>query len=220
MSDHFDRLETRDPAARQRQQLGQLARQIAHAKAHAPAFARILADVDPAAITTYEALARIPVTRKSELLELQKSDRPFGGFAAPEPGTGAQGPFSARDRQPTVGGPEPAVGTPEPEVSAWEPQAQGLKQLGPDLAKTFKITHYNLSDGRPQSNDAVLEVKSTAGLVRTMDRAKPRTHPRNSTIAAPLPKLEDLGVTKKQSATSAAVPEAVLDQLTAPPASA
>ncbi|TMH66141.1 MAG: phenylacetate--CoA ligase [Betaproteobacteria bacterium] len=82
MSDHFDRLETRDPAVRERAQWAQLPRQIAHAKAHAPAFARILANIDPYAITTREALARIPVTRKSELLELQKTDRPFGGFAA------------------------------------------------------------------------------------------------------------------------------------------
>ena len=57
-------------------------------------------------------------------------------------------------------------------------------------------------------------------LLRTMNRAQPRTHPRNSTIAAPLPKFEDLGVTKKQSATLATVPKAVLDQLTAPPAPA
>ena len=49
---------------------------------NAPAFARILADVDPAAVTSRAALARLPVTRKSELLELQKASRPFGGFAA------------------------------------------------------------------------------------------------------------------------------------------
>ena len=82
MSDHFDRLETRDPAVRERQQWAQLPRQIAHAKAHTAAFARILADVVPHAITTRDALAQIPVTRKSELLELQKTARPFGGFAA------------------------------------------------------------------------------------------------------------------------------------------
>jgi phenylacetate-CoA ligase len=82
MSDHFDRLETRDPAVRQREQWTQLPRQIAHAKAHARAFARILAEVDAAAITSHEALAQLPVTRKSELLELQKAARPFGGFAA------------------------------------------------------------------------------------------------------------------------------------------
>jgi len=82
MADHFDTLETRDPALREREQLLALPRQIAHAKAHAPAFARILADTDAAAITTRAALARLPVTRKSELLELQKASRPFGGFAA------------------------------------------------------------------------------------------------------------------------------------------
>jgi phenylacetate-CoA ligase len=82
MSEHFDSLETRDPELREREQLARLPRQIAHAKTHAPAFAKIFADVDPAAIVTREALARLPVTRKSDLLELQQSARPFGGLAA------------------------------------------------------------------------------------------------------------------------------------------
>ena len=82
MTEHFDTLETRDPEIRERMMLAALPRQIAHAKAKAPAFARILADVDPAAVTSRAALARLPVTRKSELLELQKASRPFGGFAA------------------------------------------------------------------------------------------------------------------------------------------
>jgi phenylacetate-CoA ligase len=82
MPDHFDTLETRDPELREREQLARLPRQIAHAIANAPAFARILAGVDPAAITTREALAQLPVTRKSELLDRQKAGRPFGGFAA------------------------------------------------------------------------------------------------------------------------------------------
>ena len=82
MTDFFDTLETRDPAIRERAQFAQLPRQVAHAKANAPAFARILADVDPEAVTTREALARIPVTRKSDLVVLQKTSRPFGGFAA------------------------------------------------------------------------------------------------------------------------------------------
>jgi phenylacetate-CoA ligase len=82
MADHFDLLETRDPEARERELLAQLPRQIAHAKANAPAFARILATVDAAAITSRAALAQLPVTRKSSLLDLQKDDRPFGGLAA------------------------------------------------------------------------------------------------------------------------------------------
>ena len=82
MTDHFDLLETRDPEQRERDQMQMLARQLAHAKAHAPAFARLLADVDPRAITDRAALATLPVTRKSELLDIQKGQRPFGGFAA------------------------------------------------------------------------------------------------------------------------------------------
>ena len=81
MADHFDALETRDPELREREQLARLPRQIAHAKAHSPAYARILAAVDPAAVATRAALAQLPVTRKSELLALQKASRPFGGFA-------------------------------------------------------------------------------------------------------------------------------------------
>jgi phenylacetate-CoA ligase len=82
MADHFDTLETRDPELREREQLARLARQIAHAKAKAPAFARMLAAVDPAAVATRAALAQLPVTRKSELAALQEANRPFGGFAA------------------------------------------------------------------------------------------------------------------------------------------
>jgi phenylacetate-coenzyme A ligase PaaK-like adenylate-forming protein len=82
MADYFDTLEIRDPEEREREQLARLARQIAYARAQAPAFTRILADVDVASITTRAALAQVPVTRKSALLELQKSARPFGGLAA------------------------------------------------------------------------------------------------------------------------------------------
>ena len=82
MADHFDTLEIRDPERRERDQLAQLPRQVAHAKANAPAFARTLDRVDPAEVMTRDALAQLPVTRKSELLELQRASRPFGGFAA------------------------------------------------------------------------------------------------------------------------------------------
>jgi phenylacetate-coenzyme A ligase PaaK-like adenylate-forming protein len=86
MAGHFDTLETRDPRARERSQLAALAAQIAYAKAHAPAYARLLADIEPRDVTTRAALSRLPVVRKSELIELQRSERPFGGFA-----TGARG---------------------------------------------------------------------------------------------------------------------------------
>ena len=51
--------------------------------------------------------------------------------------------------------------------SAWEPQAAALRQLGPELARVFKVTYYNLTQGRQQWNDAVLDVQAIGGLVRT-----------------------------------------------------
>ena len=84
MSEFFDALETRDPAQREAQLMAALPRQVAHAQRHAGAFAQILAGVDAAAVTSREALARLPVTRKHELLERQKANRhadPFGGFS-------------------------------------------------------------------------------------------------------------------------------------------
>ena len=82
MSEHFDTLETRDPELRERALFAMLQRQIAHAKANAPAFAKLLQHIDAAGVTTREALAQIPVTRKAELAQLQAASRPFGGFAA------------------------------------------------------------------------------------------------------------------------------------------
>jgi len=59
-----------------------LPKHLAHAKQHAPGWARILKDVDATAVRDRAALARLPVTRKSELSELQKMDPPLGGLNA------------------------------------------------------------------------------------------------------------------------------------------
>jgi len=85
MTDFYDALETRDPAERERDLLAALPRQILQAQTAAPAFATLLADVKPSDVSSRAALAALPVTRKSELLALQKERRasdPFGGFAA------------------------------------------------------------------------------------------------------------------------------------------
>jgi phenylacetate-CoA ligase len=91
-AEHYDALETRDPEAREREQFAQLPRQVAHARAKAPAYARLYAGIDPATLTTRAALAELPVVRKSDLLELQKAARPFGGFAAGRWGRDVTGP--------------------------------------------------------------------------------------------------------------------------------
>jgi len=84
---HYDALETRTPQAREAALMAALPAQIAHAKAHAPAFAELLKDVDAAQVSSRAALAQLPVIRKYELLERQKASRAaggsvFGGFSA------------------------------------------------------------------------------------------------------------------------------------------
>ncbi len=90
MNEHFDTLETRDPEMREAAALASVRAMIAYAKAQAPAFGRLLADIDPASIVDRAALARVPVTRKSELLRMQQENRPFGGFAATRWGRAAR----------------------------------------------------------------------------------------------------------------------------------
>jgi phenylacetate-coenzyme A ligase PaaK-like adenylate-forming protein len=55
---------------------------VAAAREHAPAYRERLATVRPADITDRQALAALPLTRKSDLIELQRTNPPFGGFAA------------------------------------------------------------------------------------------------------------------------------------------
>ncbi|WP_114376903.1 phenylacetate--CoA ligase family protein [Elioraea thermophila] len=85
MAEHFDALETRDPEERERALMRALAAQVAHAKANTPHYARLLAEVDPETVRSREALARLPLTRKSELIALQAQRPPFGGLAALPP---------------------------------------------------------------------------------------------------------------------------------------
>jgi phenylacetate-CoA ligase len=85
MTDFYDALEHRDPAVREAALMQALPAQIAHAQTHASAWGEILQGVDAATITTRQALAQLPVTRKYELLERQQAQRAndvFGGFSA------------------------------------------------------------------------------------------------------------------------------------------
>ena len=85
MQDHYDSLETRRPADREARLMAALPAQVAHAQQATSAFAELLAGVDATRVHSRDALARLPVIRKHELLERQKAQRahdPFGGFAA------------------------------------------------------------------------------------------------------------------------------------------
>ena len=82
---YYDALETRPAALREQQLMAALPAQIAHAQAHAPAFADLLRGIDASTINSRAALATLPVTRKHELLERQKAVRSqdvFGGYSA------------------------------------------------------------------------------------------------------------------------------------------
>jgi phenylacetate-CoA ligase len=82
LSPFYDALETRSAGEREAALMAALPKHLAHAKSNALGWARILKDVDAAAITSRAALAQLPVTRKSDLAELQKAVAPLGGLNA------------------------------------------------------------------------------------------------------------------------------------------
>jgi len=81
-AEHFDDLETRDPARRDDETFAALPGLIAHARSDTDYYARVLADVDPDAVTSWEALAALPVTRKADMIRVQAEAPPFGGLVA------------------------------------------------------------------------------------------------------------------------------------------
>jgi phenylacetate-coenzyme A ligase PaaK-like adenylate-forming protein len=85
MPEHYDALETREPAVREREQIGRLTGIIARAKI-APGWAKYLSGVNPDAVTSRVALAKLPVLRKSDISALQKENPPFGGLNVTPPG--------------------------------------------------------------------------------------------------------------------------------------
>ena len=80
MNDFFDELETREPQVREAQQFEQLREQLRYAKANIPAYADLLHAVDPEEIKDRSLLARLPVTRKSEMGKAQAKVPPLGGY--------------------------------------------------------------------------------------------------------------------------------------------
>jgi phenylacetate-CoA ligase len=84
MTDHFDKLETRVPEQREAELMAALPALVRRAQ-ELPALGQVLTGVDAATVTSRAALARLPVTRKGELLDRQMASRktdPFGGFSA------------------------------------------------------------------------------------------------------------------------------------------
>jgi phenylacetate-CoA ligase len=136
MADHYDQLETREPAARERDLLMRLPALVAGAM-KAPAWAAHLAGVDAKSMTSRAALAKLPVLRKSELPGMQKNDPPFAGFLSH--------PISDFGRLFTSPGPiyEPEAATADPWRSARSLFAAGFR-AGDIVLNTFS---YHLVPG-------------------------------------------------------------------------
>jgi phenylacetate-CoA ligase len=85
MPDHYDALETRDPAVRAREQAAALPGIVARAMT-APGWAKHLKGIDPKSVNSRAALAKLPVLRKADVAALQKENPPFGGLNVTAPG--------------------------------------------------------------------------------------------------------------------------------------
>ena len=80
MSDYYDGLETLSQDERATAQLVALRAQLVHTRNNTRAYAAPFAEIDVEAINDFESFTRIPLTRKSELITLQRELRPFGGY--------------------------------------------------------------------------------------------------------------------------------------------
>ena len=83
----FDELEIMSADTREKYFNQRLSQTIDHAYRHAPAVKEIFdkAGVSPAQIRTVKDLERLPITRKTDLIDLQKANPPYGGFLTTPP---------------------------------------------------------------------------------------------------------------------------------------
>ncbi len=82
MSDslYYDDLETQDPEQREQSLFSRLPGFISHASLNAPAYRSLFASLDTSQVVCRQSLAKLPITRKSDLSALQQKQLPFGGF--------------------------------------------------------------------------------------------------------------------------------------------
>jgi len=78
----YDSLETRSPELRQQDLFKSVREQVRHAKNNSTAYQSLFADFDADDLTDVAAISKLPITRKSDLIEKQKLNRPFAGLEA------------------------------------------------------------------------------------------------------------------------------------------
>ncbi len=82
MNEYYDSLETRDQIHREQELLSAIINQLEHAKDNAPYYKKQLADFDLKSFTKLSNISKLPITRKTDLLDMQKKIPPFGGLSA------------------------------------------------------------------------------------------------------------------------------------------
>ncbi|MBB1466997.1 MULTISPECIES: phenylacetate--CoA ligase family protein [unclassified Pseudoalteromonas] len=82
MSHFYHANEHQHSETREQNLLSRLADFITYAKNNSPYYQAILANIDATNITTRSQLATLPITRKSDLLDIQKQQPPLGGLAS------------------------------------------------------------------------------------------------------------------------------------------
>jgi phenylacetate-CoA ligase len=109
VSDFYDTLETRDPRAREAALMAALPAQVAHAQSACTAYTELFAGIEAPAVDSREALARLPLTRKSSLAAAQAARRALrlGGFAADAPRRIFQSPGPLYEPEPDADGGDP-----------------------------------------------------------------------------------------------------------------
>ena len=80
MTDHYDESETLAPQMRESALFDHLKAHLADAITRAPGLSTWLEGHDLSAVADREALAKLPVLRKTDLMEIQMANPPFGGF--------------------------------------------------------------------------------------------------------------------------------------------
>ncbi len=82
-AEFFDDLEAMSPAAREKYQREKLVQAVDHAFRHASAVKELFdrADISPKDIRTIKDLQKLPITRKTDLIERQKAHPPYGGYS-------------------------------------------------------------------------------------------------------------------------------------------
>ncbi|WP_067516240.1 phenylacetate--CoA ligase family protein [Endozoicomonas ascidiicola] len=86
----FSIKEVMNPAERERYLFGELRETLSRARTDSVYYQQLLQNVNPASIQCREDLARLPVTRKSDLIRFQAGHPPFGGLNGVDPGAVAR----------------------------------------------------------------------------------------------------------------------------------